>query len=90
MVKHPNGLSSVYGHLSVIKAVEGQNVATGDVIGYSGNTGYSTGPHLHLGIYASQGVRIENHVNSRACKSAKMPIADIMAYLDPFEYLPEL
>ena len=90
MVKHPNGLSSVYGHLSVIKAVEGQNVATGDVIGYSGNTGYSTGPHLHLGIYASQGVRVENHVNSRACKSAKMPIADIKAYLDPFEYLPEL
>lgn len=90
MVKHPNGLSSVYGHLSVIKAVEGQSVATGDVIGYSGNTGYSTGPHLHLGVYASQGVRIENHVNSRACKSAKMPIADIKAYLDPFEYLPEL
>ncbi len=90
MVKHPNGLSSVYGHLSVIKATEGQSVATGDVIGYSGNTGYSTGPHLHLGIYASQGVRIENHVNSRACKSAKMPIADIKAYLDPFEYLPAL
>ncbi len=90
MVKHPNGLSSVYGHLSVIKAVEGQSVATGDVIGYSGNTGYSTGPHLHLGVYASQGVRVENHVNSRACKSAKMPIADIKAYLDPMEYLPEL
>lgn len=90
LVKHPNGLSSVYAHLSVIKATEGQSVATGDVIGYSGNTGYSTGPHLHLGVYASQGVRVENHVNSRACKSAKMPIADIKAYLDPFEYLPEL
>lgn len=90
MVRHPNGLSSVYAHLSVIKAVEGQNVETGDVIGYSGNTGYSTGPHLHLGVYATQGVRIENHVNSRACKSAKMPIADVKAYLDPFEYLPAL
>lgn len=90
MIKHPNGLSSVYGHLSMIKAVEGQNVSTGDVIGYSGNTGYSTGPHLHLGVYASQGVRVENHINSRACKSAKMPIADVKAYLDPFEYLPEL
>lgn len=90
MVKHPNGLSTVYAHLSLIKAIEGQSVATGDVIGYSGNTGYSTGPHLHLGVYASQGVRIENHVNSRSCKSAKMPIADIKAYLDPFEYLPEL
>jgi murein DD-endopeptidase MepM/ murein hydrolase activator NlpD len=90
LVKHPNGLSTVYAHLSVIKAVEGQNVSTGDVVGYSGNTGYSTGPHLHLGVYASQGVRVENHVNSRSCKSAKMPIADVKAYLDPFEYLPEL
>ncbi|MEY4602402.1 MAG: hypothetical protein RL292_343 [Candidatus Parcubacteria bacterium] len=90
MIKHPNGLSSVYGHLSLVKATEGQSVSTGDVIGYSGNTGYSTGPHLHLGIYASQGVRVENHVNSRACKSAKMPIADVKAYLDPFEYLPAL
>mgnify|MGYP003340292163 FL=1 len=90
LIRHPNGLSTVYGHLSVIKAVEGQNVSTGDIIGYSGNTGYSTGPHLHLGVYASQGIRIENHVNSRACKSAKMPIADVKAYLDPFEYLPEL
>lgn len=90
MVKHPNGLSTIYGHLSVIKAVEGQNVATGDVIGYSGNTGYSTGPHLHLGVYATQGVRIEKYVNSKGCKEARMPLADIKAYLDPMEYLPEL
>lgn len=90
MVKHPNGLSTIYAHLSVIRATEGQEVATGEVIGYSGNTGYSTGPHLHFGVYATQGVRIEKHVNSRACKQARMPLADIKAYLDPFEYLPEL
>lgn len=90
LIRHPNGLSTVYAHLSIIKVIEGQSVSTGDVIGYSGNTGYSTGPHLHLGVYASQGVRVENHVNSRSCKSAKMPIADIKAYLDPFDYLPEL
>lgn len=90
MVKHPNGLSTIYAHLSVIKAVEGQSVATGEVIGYSGNTGYSTGPHLHLGVYATQGVRIEKYVNSKGCKEARMPLADIKAYLDPFEYLPSL
>lgn len=90
MVKHPNGLSTIYAHLSVIKAVEGNSVTTGEVIGYSGNTGYSTGPHLHLGVYATQGVRIEKYTNSRACKEARMPLADIKAYLDPFEYLPSL
>ncbi len=90
MVKHPNGLSTIYGHLSVIKAVEGNSVTTGEVIGYSGNTGYSTGPHLHLGVYATQGVRIEKYVNSKGCKEARMPLADIKAYLDPFEYLPSL
>ncbi len=90
MVKHPNGLSTIYAHLSLIKASEGQNVATGEVLGYSGNTGYSTGPHLHLGVYATQGVRIEKYVNSRGCKEARMPLADIKAYLDPFEYLPSL
>lgn len=90
MVKHPNGLSTIYGHLSLIKAVEGNSVTTGEVIGYSGNTGYSTGPHLHLGVYATQGVRIEKYANSRGCKDARMPLADIKAYLDPFEYLPSL
>jgi len=90
MVKHPNGLSTIYGHLSLVKAVEGQNVETGDVIGYSGNTGYSTGPHLHLGVYATQGVRIEKYASSRGCKDARIPLADIKAYLDPFEYLPSL
>lgn len=90
MVKHPNGLSTIYAHLSVISVSPGVEVRTGDTIGFTGNTGYSTGPHLHLGLYATQGVRIEKHATSRGCKEATMPLADIKAYLDPLPYLPAL
>ena len=90
MVKHDNGLSTIYGHLSVISVNIGQELQTGDLIGYSGNSGYSTGPHLHLGLYATQGVRIEQFVQSRGCKRVIMPLADIKAYLDPLAYLPNL
>ena len=90
MVKHGDGLSTIYGHLSVISVNTGQELQTGDLIGYSGNSGYSTGPHLHLGLYATQGVRIEQFVQSRGCKQAIIPLADIKAYLDPLAYLPVL
>ncbi len=88
MVKHDNGLSTIYAHLSVISVSTGQRLGTGDTVGYSGNTGYTTGPHLHIGLYATQGVRIEQFVNSRGCKQAIIPLADIKAYLDPLAYFP--
>lgn len=87
LVKHDNGLSTLYAHLSVISAEEGQRVNTGDTIGFSGNTGYSTGPHLHFGVYASQGVKILKYTNSINCKNAVIPVADVRAYLDPLVYL---
>lgn len=90
MVKHNNGLSTIYAHLSVISANNGQVLRTGDLIGYSGNTGYSTGPHLHISVYATQGVRIEQFVNSKGCKKAVLPLADIRAYLDPLDYFPSI
>ncbi len=90
MVRHDNGLSTIFGHLSVISAVNGQRLKTGELIGFSGNTGYSTGPHLHISVYATQGVRIEKYVNSRGCKEAVLPLADIRAYLDPLAYFPSI
>lgn len=89
-VQHENGLSTIYGHLSVISAQKGQKLKTGDTVGFSGNTGYSTGPHLHISVYASQGVRIEKFVNSRGCKEAILPLADVKAYLDPMAYFPSI
>lgn len=49
-IDHDNGLRSIYGHLSEIKVPVGMNVKRGDLIGLSGNTGTSSGPHLHYQI----------------------------------------
>ena len=51
IVTHPNGYQSLYGHLSAFNAKKGQAVIQGDVIAFVGNTGMSTGPHVHLSIY---------------------------------------
>lgn len=87
MVKHDNGLSTLYAHLDLIKVTVGQRVSLGETIGYSGNTGYSTGPHLHFSVYATQGVRIEKFSDSINCKNAIIPQADWRAYLNPLLYL---
>lgn len=50
VITHGNGYSSLYGHLSGIAVGQGQPVRRGQVIGYEGSTGYSTGPHLHFEI----------------------------------------
>jgi murein DD-endopeptidase MepM/ murein hydrolase activator NlpD len=49
-IDHGQGLTSIYIHMSKIAAEEGAMVKKGDVIGYIGSTGFSTGPHLHWGI----------------------------------------
>jgi murein DD-endopeptidase MepM/ murein hydrolase activator NlpD len=87
LLRHNNGLSTLYAHLSLIKVQPGQEVGTGDIIGYSGNTGYSTGPHLHFTVYATQGVKITKFDKSINCKDAVIPIADLRAYLNPLSYL---
>ncbi len=48
VIRHPNGLETVYGHLSKQIAKQGQIVKAGDVIGLGGSTGRSSGPHLHF------------------------------------------
>ncbi len=48
VIRHPNGLETVYGHLHRRIVTEGTIVKAGDPIGLGGNTGRSTGPHLHF------------------------------------------
>lgn len=100
LVRHANGLSTLYAHLSSINVVEGQNVSTHETIGYSGFTGYATGPHLHYGVYVSNAVQITNlgawykqngKTATTACAKAgvSIPVAPLNAYLNPMDYLPK-
>ena len=89
-IKYDNGLASVYGHLSLVKTVLGARVNSGDVVALVGATGYATGPHLHVSIFANDGVSI-NSFKSQSCvgKTITIPTAAANAYLDPMLYWPK-
>ncbi len=91
MVQHYNGLSTMYAHLSTIDVSKGQTVEKGQTIGLSGMTGYATGPHLHFGVYATEGTKImtlrQNRGSKKGCADAVMPVATLTAYLNPLSYL---
>ncbi len=88
LIEHGNGLTTLYGHLSVIRAKKGSIVARGETIGFVGNTGYSTGPHLHFTVFASQGVQIRD-LPSKGCSGRiyTIPVASYNSYLNPLLYL---
>lgn len=89
MVKHSNGLSTLYAHLSSIKVSQGQTVSSGDTLGYSGETGYATGPHLHFTVYNSSSVSFINY-KCNSGPTVRVPISPFNGYVNPLSYLPAL
>jgi murein DD-endopeptidase MepM/ murein hydrolase activator NlpD len=88
LVKHANGLTTLYAHLSSISVAPGQTVTTGQLLGYSGNTGYATGPHLHFTVYVSSAVSFINY-KCNSGPTVKVPVSPFNGYLNPMLYLPD-
>ncbi len=79
VIKHENGLTTLYGHLSHQVVTVGQTVSRGQLIGYMGKTGWATGSHLHFTVWESLTYLVRS---SRVC--GPMPVG---GDLDPTQYL---
>ncbi len=81
-IDHGNGIITLYGHMSSQSVSKGSSLKTGDKIGLSGNTGYSTGPHLHFTVFSSKTFEL---VKSTKVNNLWIPIG---ATVNPMNYLP--
>lgn len=58
VIRHGRGIYSIYGHLDEPVGNVGESIRQGMLIGYSGSTGITTGPHLHFSLINAQGVSL--------------------------------
>ena len=67
IIRHPNGLETLYGHLSKILVKTGDEICSGDILGLGGNTGHSFGSHLHLEFrYLGKSINTERFINYKS------------------------
>jgi len=93
LIEHDNGLSTLYAHLSRVAVREGERVTRGQEVAYTGNTGYSTGPHLHFEVLVSDAVRVTDGITelrSASCAGAvyRIPLSGYNGKLNPLSFLP--
>jgi murein DD-endopeptidase MepM/ murein hydrolase activator NlpD len=81
-IDHDNGIVTLYGHMSSVSVKSGEKVDKGDKIGGMGNTGYSTGTHLHFTVFSADSYEL---AASKTVKGLKIPIG---ASVNPNVYLP--
>lgn len=79
IIRHYNGLETVYGHLSAFRVVSGDKVKAGDLIGLGGNTGRSYGSHLHL-EFRFKGIAVDPEKIADFRKSHTL-LADTLTFL---------
>lgn len=78
-IKHPDGYYTLYAHLKSVKVKKGDNVKTGQVIGYMGNTGRSFGAHLHFEVRNTK----DNRINPTPYIDSDLPnVKDIYRIYD--------
>lgn len=87
VIKHENNLSTSYSHLSLQVVKVGDIVNRGDLIGYTGNTGFSTGPHLHFSVYANIYGANEILLSPEIKSSNTCGLQPYGATLNPIDYL---
>lgn len=58
-IRHNNGLTTLYAHLSIKTVSVGERLTQGQIIGYEGSSGFVTGPHLHFTVYSSNTFKTE-------------------------------
>ncbi|MEK7479358.1 MAG: peptidoglycan DD-metalloendopeptidase family protein [Patescibacteria group bacterium] len=80
LINHANSLATLYAHLSRSVVNVGDFVKRGDIIGYSGNTGYSTGPHIHLTVFWQPSLQYKTIPPARG----RVPVG---ITIDPEDYL---
>jgi murein DD-endopeptidase MepM/ murein hydrolase activator NlpD len=77
-INHGGGLASGYGHMSRFAVSSGTNVRRGQIIGYVGSTGLSTGPHLHYELY--RGGRAVNPMSVKFTQRAQLSGNDLAQF----------
>jgi murein DD-endopeptidase MepM/ murein hydrolase activator NlpD len=77
-IEHGSGLATGYAHMSRIAAAPGQRVRRGQVIGYVGSTGLSTGPHLHYELYRNG--QVVNPLSVKFTTTAQLAGSELVAF----------